>query len=97
MAIIGIGGIGTYAVQIARALGATVAAIDVDPDKLARAAALGARWAFNPRETDAKAIKKAYYRAAATYDRKTSHVSVQQVRVQRAARAARPRHPGSGC
>ncbi len=56
--IIGIGGIGTYAVQIARALGAAVAAIDVDPDKLARAAELGARWAFNPRETDAKAIKK---------------------------------------
>jgi 6-hydroxycyclohex-1-ene-1-carbonyl-CoA dehydrogenase len=56
--IIGVGGIGTYAVQIAIALGATVAAIDVDPDKRARAAALGARWTFDPAATDARAIKK---------------------------------------
>jgi 6-hydroxycyclohex-1-ene-1-carbonyl-CoA dehydrogenase len=56
--VIGIGGIGTYAVQIARALGALVAAIDVDPEKLERAATLGARWTFDPRETDARAIKK---------------------------------------
>lgn len=58
VAIVGIGGIGTYAVQIARALGAAVAAIDVDPEKLARAAGLGARWTFNPREADGRAIKK---------------------------------------
>lgn len=56
--IIGVGGIGTYGVQIARALGAYVAAIDVDPGKLERAAALGAHWRFNPRETDGRAIKK---------------------------------------
>ena len=56
--VIGIGGIGTYAVQIARALGAEVAAIDVDQAKLARAAELGARWTFNPRETEGRAIKK---------------------------------------
>jgi 6-hydroxycyclohex-1-ene-1-carbonyl-CoA dehydrogenase len=58
VAIIGVGGIGTYAVQIARALGAEVAAIDVDADKLDRASRLGARWTFSPRDTDAKAIKK---------------------------------------
>jgi 6-hydroxycyclohex-1-ene-1-carbonyl-CoA dehydrogenase len=56
--IIGVGGIGTYGVQIARALGAQVAAIDVDPSKVQRAVALGARWPFNPRETEARAIKK---------------------------------------
>jgi 6-hydroxycyclohex-1-ene-1-carbonyl-CoA dehydrogenase len=56
--VIGIGGIGTYAVQIARALGAHVAAIDVDDDKVQRAARLGAAWQFNPREADARAIKK---------------------------------------
>lgn len=56
--VIGIGGIGTFAVQIARALGATVVAIDVDPAKLDRAARLGARWCFNPAELDGRNIKQ---------------------------------------
>lgn len=56
--VIGVGGIGTFAVQIARAFGAEVAAIDVDRERLERAAALGARWAFDARETDGKAVKK---------------------------------------
>jgi 6-hydroxycyclohex-1-ene-1-carbonyl-CoA dehydrogenase len=56
--VIGIGGIGTYAVQIARVLGAEVAAIDVDDEKLERASALGARWVFNPRQTEGRAVKK---------------------------------------
>lgn len=56
--VIGAGGIGTYAVQIARAFGAHVAAVDVDDEKLERAAMLGARWRFNPRATDARAIRK---------------------------------------
>ncbi len=56
--VIGVGGIGTFGVQLARALGATVAAIDVDPAKLERAARLGARWTFNPTETDGRAIKQ---------------------------------------
>lgn len=56
--VIGVGGIGTYAVQIARAFGAEVAAIDVDEEKRARAAGLRARWQFDPRETDGRAIKK---------------------------------------
>jgi 6-hydroxycyclohex-1-ene-1-carbonyl-CoA dehydrogenase len=56
--ILGIGGIGTYAVQIAHALGAHVAAIDVDDEKIQRAAMLGASWQFNPRETDGRSIKK---------------------------------------
>lgn len=57
--VIGVGGIGTYAVQIAQALGARVAAIDVDDEKVRRAALLGAAWQFNPRETDGRAIRKA--------------------------------------
>lgn len=56
--VIGVGGIGTYAVQIARALGAHVAAIDVDEEKVRRAALLGAEWQFNAREIDGRAIKK---------------------------------------
>jgi len=30
----------------------------VDPAKLERASSLGARWTFNPRESDARSIKK---------------------------------------
>jgi 6-hydroxycyclohex-1-ene-1-carbonyl-CoA dehydrogenase len=56
--VIGVGGIGTFAVQIARALGAAVAAIDVDPAKLARAETLGAGWRFNAREADGRSIRK---------------------------------------
>ena len=59
VAIVGVGGIGTYAVQIALAFGAQVAAIDVDPEKRARATGLGARWVFDPASTDARAIRKA--------------------------------------
>ena len=56
--IVGVGGIGTYAVQIALAFGAEVAAVDVDPAKRERATSLGARWTFDPATTDARAIKK---------------------------------------
>jgi 6-hydroxycyclohex-1-ene-1-carbonyl-CoA dehydrogenase len=56
--VIGVGGIGTYALQIARARGAHVAAIDIDDEKVTRAGALGARWAFHARATDGRAIKK---------------------------------------
>lgn len=56
--VIGVGGIGTYAVQIAQALDARVAAIDVDDGKLARAAMLGTCWQFDARTTDGRAIKK---------------------------------------
>lgn len=40
--VVGVGGIGTFAVQLARAAGARVVALDVDPSRLERAAALGA-------------------------------------------------------
>lgn len=57
--VVGVGGIGTYGVQIARAFGAEVAAVDVDPEKLDRARRLGARWVFDARQADARTIKRA--------------------------------------
>jgi len=45
-AIFGCGGLGLYAIQIARRLGATVIAIDTDEAKLRLAASLGARHTF---------------------------------------------------
>ena len=49
--VIGVGGVGGYTVQIARALGATVIAIDVDPGKLQMIADHGASLCLNARET----------------------------------------------
>jgi 6-hydroxycyclohex-1-ene-1-carbonyl-CoA dehydrogenase len=40
--VIGCGGVGTYAIQVARAVGAHVAAVDIDPLKLERAKQFGA-------------------------------------------------------
>lgn len=56
--VIGVGGVGGYAVQIASALGAKVVAIDVDDAKLALIAQHGAHAAFNSRTTDFKTLKK---------------------------------------
>ncbi len=57
--VIGVGGIGGFAVQIAAALGARVVAVDVDPDKLAAIAEHGAALTLDAREHDARALKKA--------------------------------------
>ena len=58
--VIGVGGVGGYCVQVARAFGAEVVAIDVDARKLdAIMADGGAALALNAREHDAKALKKA--------------------------------------
>ena len=54
----GVGGVGTYCVQIAAAMGATVVAIDVDEKKLEAVAAHGASMTFNVRQVDAKNLKK---------------------------------------
>jgi len=56
--VIGAGGVGGYAVQIAAALGATVAAIDVDQAKLDAVGEFGAAVALNAREHDGRALKK---------------------------------------
>lgn len=57
--VIGAGGVGGYCVQIARAFGAQVVAIDVDDDKLAAIAQHGAGLTLNARNFDAKALKAA--------------------------------------
>ena len=55
----GAGGVGGYAVQIAAALGATVAAIDVDKAKLEAVSAHGASLTLDAREHDGRALKSA--------------------------------------
>jgi len=52
LAIFGIGGLGHLAVQIGRALGAEIAAVDVSEEKLALARSLGAAHAFHAGSTD---------------------------------------------
>ncbi len=57
--VIGTGGVGGYCVQVARAFGATVVAIDVDAEKLAAIRTSGAALALDARELDGKALKGA--------------------------------------
>jgi 6-hydroxycyclohex-1-ene-1-carbonyl-CoA dehydrogenase len=55
--VVGVGGVGGYAAQIARALGATVVAIDVDDAKLTAIGNLAAGLTLNARRYDAKALR----------------------------------------
>ena len=55
--VVGVGGVGGYCVQVARAFGAQVVAIDVDDAKLAAIAPHGAALTLNARSFDAKALK----------------------------------------
>lgn len=57
--VVGAGGVGGYAIQIAAALGAIVVALDVDDPKLAAVAGSGAQFTLNTRGMDGRAIKKA--------------------------------------
>ena len=57
--VIGVGGIGGYAVQIAAAFGATVVAVDVDDTKLEMTARYGAARTFNAGEISGRDLKKA--------------------------------------
>lgn len=57
--VIGAGGVGGYAVQIADAMGAAVVAVDVDQAKLDALDGYGAALTLNAREMDGRAIKKA--------------------------------------
>jgi 6-hydroxycyclohex-1-ene-1-carbonyl-CoA dehydrogenase len=56
---VGVGGVGGFGVQIAAALGAAVAAIDVDDRRLALAARHGATLTVNPSTSDIKATRAA--------------------------------------
>jgi len=55
--VIGVGGIGIYMVQQAKAAGATVIAIDIEDVKLAAAAKLGAAHVINSRDLSERDIK----------------------------------------
>ncbi len=57
--VIGVGGVGSYAAQIAHAVGASVVAVDVDQAKLDALEAQGVARGLNARQLDAKALKKA--------------------------------------
>ena len=57
--VVGTGGVGGYCVQVARAFGAAVVAIDVDDDKLAAVAQHGAALTLNARTHDGRALKTA--------------------------------------
>jgi 6-hydroxycyclohex-1-ene-1-carbonyl-CoA dehydrogenase len=57
--VVGVGGVGGYAVQIAKAFGATVVAIDVDAEKLAAIGRCGASATLSAREMDGRALKGA--------------------------------------
>ena len=56
--VVGCGGVGGFAVQIAAALGAAVVAVDVDRDRLEAMSAHGAALALDARELDFKALKR---------------------------------------
>jgi 6-hydroxycyclohex-1-ene-1-carbonyl-CoA dehydrogenase len=56
--VIGVGGVGTYAAQIAAALGAHVVAIDVDDARLAAVAACGPGHSINAKSTDFKTLRQ---------------------------------------
>jgi 6-hydroxycyclohex-1-ene-1-carbonyl-CoA dehydrogenase len=56
--VVGAGGVGGYAVQIAAALGARVVAIDVDDARLQAIAGHGASLTLNPARVDFKTLKK---------------------------------------
>lgn len=59
LAVFGIGGLGHIAVQIGRALGAEIAAIDISEEKLAFANSLGAAHTFHAASTDTvKALRR---------------------------------------
>jgi len=59
--VIGVGGVGGYAAQIAAAKGATVVAIDVDTAKLEMISKYGASAIFNAREISGRDLKKAIF------------------------------------
>ncbi|MCP4073302.1 MAG: 6-hydroxycyclohex-1-ene-1-carbonyl-CoA dehydrogenase [Hyphomicrobiales bacterium] len=68
----GVGGVGGYAVQVAAAMGATVVAIDVVPQKLSAVEGYGASLTLNAREFDHRALKKEITNFAKSNNLRTS-------------------------
>lgn len=56
--VVGVGGLGTYMVQLAKSKGASVVALDVDDKKLENAARMGADFTLNVRDLSEKDVKK---------------------------------------
>jgi 6-hydroxycyclohex-1-ene-1-carbonyl-CoA dehydrogenase len=56
--VVGVGGVGTYCVQVAAAFGAKVVAIDVDDGRLGAMTSHGADLTINSATTDFKSLKK---------------------------------------
>lgn len=65
--VVGAGGVGTYCVQIAAALGAHVIAIDVDAARLQALADFGAHHTIDASANDSKAIRKEVGNAARNF------------------------------
>ncbi len=63
--VVGAGGVGGYAIQIAHAFGARVVALDVDPAKLERVSAHGAERGILVRDRAPKEVRKEVHRLAA--------------------------------
>ncbi|MDE2228713.1 MAG: 6-hydroxycyclohex-1-ene-1-carbonyl-CoA dehydrogenase [Alphaproteobacteria bacterium] len=55
--VIGVGGVGGYAAQVAKAFGAMVVAVDVDEERLATIARYGAAYTLNARKLEGRALK----------------------------------------
>ena len=55
--VIGVGGLGTYMVQLAKSRGATAIALDVDDKKLENAAKMGADYTVNVKDLSEKDVK----------------------------------------
>ncbi len=62
---VGVGGVGGFGVQIAAAMGATVAAVDVNPERLEWMARHGASLALRADELDFKSLRRAVQNLAA--------------------------------
>jgi len=56
--VVGLGGVGGYAVQLAKAMGATVVGLDIDQAKLDNASALGASLALDPSKASPRDLRK---------------------------------------
>lgn len=65
---VGVGGVGGFGVQIAAALGATVVAIDLDDERLARLSAHGAAMRLNAKSLDAKSVRRKVREFAASQE-----------------------------
>lgn len=66
--VIGVGGVGGYAVQLAHAKGATVVAVDIDQGKLDRLKDFGASMVINAREVQGRDLRDAVRQFAKDQD-----------------------------